>query len=113
MHRLRRQLEHLEPAGVFAPDLAHCLLRQLEAAGQVAARGLTVAQTEALVEQLLAGPPTVRRRPTLILKDVRLFLNTLSRSLELVRSAGVDAQCRRQDTDEEILLTIHIPRRAT
>lgn len=87
--------------------------QQLEAAGQVAARGLTVAQTEALVEQLLAGPPTVRRRPTLILKDVRLFLNTLSRSLELVRSAGVDAQCRRQDTDEEILLTIHIPRRAT
>ena len=85
--------------------------RQLEAAEQVAARGLTVAQTEALVEQLLRGAPSSRKKPTFILKDVRLFLNTLSRSLELVRSAGVDARCRRQDTDEEILLTIHIPRR--
>ena len=35
VRRLRRQLERLEPAGVFAPDLPHCLLRQLEAAGQV------------------------------------------------------------------------------
>ena len=83
----------------------------LKAAEQVASRGLTVAQTEALVEQLLRGAPSSRKKPTFILKDVRLFLNTLSRSLELVRSAGVDARCRRQDTDEEILLTIHIPRR--
>ena len=29
-----------------------------------------------------------------------------------MRSAGVDAQCKRQDSEEEILLTIHIPRRA-
>ena len=85
--------------------------RQLEAAEQVAARGLTVAQTEALVEQLLEDSPRRRKKPTFILKDVRLFLNTLSRSLELVRSAGVDACCRRQDTDDEILLTIRIPRR--
>ena len=85
--------------------------RQLEAAEQVAARGLTVAQTEALVEQLLGDSPRRRKKPTFILKDVRLFLNTLSRSLELVRSAGVDARCRRQDTDDEILLTIPIPRR--
>ena len=85
--------------------------RQLEAAEQAAARGLTVAQTEALVEQLLGDSPLRRKKPTFILKDVRLFLNTLSRSLELVRSAGVDARCRRQDTDDEILLTIRIPRR--
>ena len=70
-----------------------------------------MAQTEALVEQLLPGPPSSRTTPTFILKDVRLFLNTLTRSLELMRSAGVDARCRRQDTDDEILLTIHIPRR--
>ena len=87
--------------------------RQLEAAGQVAARGLTVAQTELLVDQMLTDTPADRKRPTFILKDVRLFLNTLSRSLELVRSAGIDAHCRRQDTDDEILLTIHIPRRTT
>ena len=35
IRRLRRQLEQLEPPGIFAPDLQHCLLRQLEAEGEV------------------------------------------------------------------------------
>ena len=79
---------------------------------QVAEQSLTVAKTEALVEQLLAGgPPPPRRKPTFIVKDVRLFLNTITHSLDVMRSAGVDAQCSREDREEEILLTIHIPRR--
>lgn len=85
--------------------------QQNETARRVVARRLTVAQTEALVEQLLASQPK-RNRPTFIVKDVRLFLNTITRSLDLMRSAGVDAQCSREDTDEAICLTIHIPRRA-
>ena len=72
-----------------------------------------MAQTEALVDQLVRLQPAPRRsRPTFIVKDVRLFLNTITKSLDLMRSAGVNAQCRRQDTEDEILLTIHIPRRA-
>ena len=85
----------------------------MEAARQIVADQLTVAQTEALVDGLLmVKAPLPRRRPTFVIKDVRLFLNTITRSLDLMRSAGVDAQCRRQDSDEEITLTIHIPRRA-
>lgn len=80
---------------------------------EVLARRLTVAQTEALVERLAAPPPEKRRRPLLLIKDVRLFLNTISRSLDVMRSAGVDAQCNREDTDDQILLTIQIPRRPT
>ena len=85
--------------------------QQLEAARLVVADNLTVAQTEALVDSMLmAKAPPDRRRPTFVIKDVRLFLNTITRSLDIMRSAGVDAQCRRQDSDEEITLTIHIPR---
>ena len=91
------------------PDLE----RQLEAARQLTADRLTVAQTETLVDSiLLAAAPPSRRQPTFIIKDVRRFLNTNTRSLDIMRSAGVDAQCKRQDSEEEILLTIHIPRRA-
>jgi len=86
--------------------------QQLSAARQVAADNLTVAQTEALVDGMLIMKTPARRRPTFVIKDVRLFLNTITRSLDIMRSAGVDAQCRRQDSDEEITLTIHIPRRA-
>ena len=45
----------------------------------------------------------------LIVKDVRLFLNTISHSLDVMRSAGVDAQCQRQDAQDAITLTIRIP----
>ena len=87
--------------------------QQLEAARQVVEDSLTVAQTETLVDGiLLSKAPPARRRPTFVIKDVRLFLNTITRSLDIMRSAGVDAQCSRQDSEEEIMLTIHIPRRA-
>ena len=84
---------------------------QRRAAEQVAARKLTVAQTEALVASMGTGSRTRKARPTFVIRDVRLFLNTVTRSLDLMRSAGVDARCSRTDTDGEILLTIHIPRR--
>ena len=86
--------------------------QQLDAARRIAAENLTVAQAEALVEGMLTVKPPARKKPTFVVKDVRLFLNTITRSLDIMRSAGVDAQCRRQDSDEEITLTIHIPRRA-
>lgn len=86
---------------------------QLEGAQLVVAQRLTVAQTEALVDRLLSSQPeSLRKKPTFIVKDVRLFLNTITHSLDVMRSAGVDAQCRREDNEKEILLTIHIPRRA-
>lgn len=82
---------------------------QLRAAGQVVKLGLTVAQTEALVDKLLSTLPK-KKRPTFIIKDVRLFLNTISRSLDLMRSAGVDAKCQRDESEGEICLTIRIPK---
>ena len=47
----------------------------------------------------------------LIVRDVRLFLNSVERGVRLMQSAGVGAEVGRCDTDEEILLTIHIPKR--
>ena len=97
---------------------ARCLLRlegesaRLEAVRYITDHQLNVAQTEQYVDRLLediqSAPPAKRR--TFILKDVRLFLNSLDRSLTLMRSAGVNAGCARQDTEDEILLTIRIPK---
>ena len=88
---------------------------QRRAAGDMVRRGMNVAQAEAYVEKLLQSaqvtPP--RGRSTYILKDVRLFLNSVDRGLHLMRQAGVDAGWNRQDTDREILLTLRIPKRAS
>ena len=90
------------------PDL------QRQAAKEVVDHGLTVSRTELLVEDLLhpqtPPPKKARAKPRVLLRDVRLFLNAVTRGLALMRDAGVDAQCDRQDTEEDILLTIRIPR---
>ena len=101
----------------FTERHARALLRLEDAAAQeraarwVVEHDLTVAKTEEYVESLLlqASKP-LKRRPTYILKDVRLFLNTVNRGLSMMKSAGVDAQCGREDTGDAILLTIRIPK---
>lgn len=97
---------------------ARCLLRledeeeRLAALRHIADKQLNVAQAEQYIEQRLSvlqsTPP--KRRRTFILKDVRLFLNSLDRGLRLVREAGVDARTERQETEDAILLTIRIPK---
>ena len=64
---------------------------------------------ERRLEELQTTPPN--RRRLFIIKDVRLFLNSVERNLRIVREAGIDARCEREDTEEAICLTIHIPRR--
>ena len=84
---------------------------RLRVIGLIAQGEWTVAKTEQYIDSLLA-PRTPQRRELggFVLRDVRLFLNSLDRSLSLMRSAGVDAACGRQDTEDEILLTIRIPK---
>ena len=98
---------------------ARCLLRledeseRLAAARHFVSAGLNVAQAERYVERRLEAlqstPPAGRR--AYIIKDVRLFLNSVDRGLRLIRDAGVDARAERQETEEDILLTIRIPKR--
>ena len=80
---------------------------RLAALRVIVERGCNVAQAEAYIESVLQRAAVT---PTFIVKDVRLFLNTIRRSMGIMQRAGVDAACEREDTDEEIRLTIRIPR---
>lgn len=80
------------------------------AAGRyIAEHKLTVAQSEEYVERMLS-PKAKGRPPVYFIKDVRLFLNTVKRGLSMMNAAGVDARCGREETENEILLTIRIPK---
>jgi len=84
---------------------------QRAAAQYIVEHALTVARSEQYIEQLLNPPPAgPKKKPVFILKDVRLFLNSVTKGLVLMKSAGVDADCDRQDTEDSILLTIKIPK---
>ena len=85
---------------------------RLAAIGVIVARGLNVAKTEAYIDACLERQKTEKRGVRkLILRDVRLFLNSVNHSLDLVRGAGIDACATKEETDNEIVLTIRLPKR--
>ena len=74
-------------------------------------RSLNVAKTESLIESHLQNQSEPRRGfRKLILKDLRLFLNSVNHSLQLVRGAGFDAHSQQEETENEIILTIRLPK---
>ena len=85
---------------------------RLAAAKHIAKHHLNVAQSEQYIDRRIAALQTVRPagRRSFILKDVRLFLNSIDRGLHMMKEAGVDAKTEREETEEEILVTIHIPK---
>ncbi len=108
--------ERLTQAGLSERH-ARALLRledeteRLSALQHIAAQNLNVAQTEQYIQRRLdAIQSAPKQKRTFILKDVRLFLNSVDRGLRLIREAGVDAVTKRDDTEDAILLTIRIPK---
>ncbi len=73
---------------------------------------LTVSATDSYIDALLSAPTEKDAVPkhTLILKDVRIFLNSLTHSLEVMKQGGIEAGVKRQETDEALILTISIPK---
>ena len=80
---------------------------------------MNVAAAEAYIERLCTEPtaepeepprPAAKQKTVFVMKDVRVFMNTLDRSIDLMRSGGIDAGVSREDTDSEVILTVRIPK---
>ncbi len=85
-----------------------------DALGHITAAGLNVAQTDRYIDSLLAPAPEKAggaRRRSFILKDVRVFLNTVSHSLDVMKKGGIAAGMRQEETEDELIVTISIPKR--
>ena len=107
-------LQRLRESGLTERH-ARALLRltepqvQREVLEHIISRRLTVAKTETYIDRLLR-PRQRQCAPTYLIRDVRLFLNTVQKGLNIMQAAGVAAQCGREETEEDILLTIRIPK---
>ncbi|MGI5936469.1 MAG: ParB/RepB/Spo0J family partition protein [Oscillospiraceae bacterium] len=99
--------------------------QQREALNYIIEHGLNVAAAESYIDSLLDKPkpePTPETGPAaerkshsqktmFVLKDVRIFLNTLFHGLNLMRQGGINAQIDKKETENELILTINIPKR--
>ena len=81
--------------------------RRIPALRHIAAEGMNVATAERYIERLLLEKKH-RARHAGVIKDIRLFYNSLERAMGLVREAGIGIQAERRETDEEIEMVIHI-----
>jgi ParB family chromosome partitioning protein len=74
---------------------------------------LTVAAADAYIDKLLSPPvedPEPPGRTLFVLKDVRVFLNSLAHSVELMRQGGIGVSVEREESEEELTVMIHIRR---
>jgi len=85
---------------------------RLAALNHIGEKKLTVAAAEEYIDSLLQKKQldAPQKKRLYIIKDVRLFLNSVDRGMETIRRAGVDAHCDRQESDEKITITIQIPK---
>ncbi|MBR6313586.1 MAG: ParB/RepB/Spo0J family partition protein [Clostridia bacterium] len=79
---------------------------------KVIARELNVAQTEKLVNELLAGKHPSGRTTKRMFSDVRIFLNTISNAFDTMKSAGIDARMEKTETGDAYVYEIRIPKSA-
>lgn len=80
-------------------------------------RSLNVAQTEEYIENYLSNREATitenkRSQRSYVIKDVRIFINTITNAVNIMRESGVKADYGREEDDKEITFTIWIPKAA-
>ena len=108
--------EWIENAGLTERH-ARALLRiddediRREVLSKIISDNLNVSQTEALVGIYKHNNPKTeknRGRSKAVIKDIRIFLNSINRAIDTMRLSGIDAQSVKTDSENFIEYTIRI-----
>ena len=82
--------------------------RRSEALINIAKRRLNARQTDLYIEQLLNSTAKGRHRISMV-RDVRIFVNTIDHAIRLMTDNGVPATAHREEKDGYIEYTVRIP----
>ncbi|KAB8136852.1 nucleoid occlusion protein [Gracilibacillus oryzae] len=86
--------------------------QQLKVLQNIIERDLNVKQTEAHIEKLLdTTKPKKKPRLKGINKDMRIAMNTIRQSLDMVSETGIDLETDEQDLEDYYQITIKIPKK--
>lgn len=84
---------------------------QLKVLGEVIDKELNVKQTEARVKALQeAQVPVKKPRKISFSRDVRLAINTIRQSLDMIKNSGIDCEQAEQDHEEYYEFVIRVPK---
>ncbi|MBR6535269.1 MAG: ParB/RepB/Spo0J family partition protein [Clostridia bacterium] len=88
-------------------------VQRLKVLGYIIEHGLNVQKSEEYIKQLFChNEQTQEQKPVrkMVIKDIRIFLNSLDRAVNTVKEAGIPIQKSKTETENEIQLIIKIPR---
>lgn len=93
---------------------------QLKVLKTILEKGLNVKKTEELVERVYTKclgeemeQQEISRKVSRVVKDVRIFVNTVKQAINMMREAGVNAKAAQFDKGEYIEFIIRIPKKQT
>lgn len=85
-----------------------------EALSKVISEGLNISQTEELVDNIISSSfievDGKHRKKRVVIKDVRIFINTINKAVDTMRLAGINAVSKRAENDDYIEYTVRIPK---
>lgn len=83
-------------------------------------RGMNVASAEEYVESLICAearaneirskPPKSEQRQKIIIKDIRLFYNSIDHAVDIIKKSGIPVESSRKETDNGTLISILLPK---
>lgn len=86
---------------------------RMEALKHIAARKLNVAAAELYIDRLVEADRLERQKANrrIVIRDIRVFYNTVDKAVELMRESGIDVRSDRRDLDDgaggvEMVITI-------
>lgn len=108
--------EWMEKAGLSERH-ARALIRienetvRREVLSRIITENLNVKQSERLVGIYLNSTPKpsrVKGNSKAVIKDIRIFVNTINKAIDTMRQAGIDAEAQKTDNEDFIEYTIRI-----
>lgn len=86
-----------------------------EALSKIISENLSITQSEELVSIMMNNCSKTQKqksRSKAVIKDLRLFVNTINKAIDTMRLAGIDAKSNKKDTENFIEYTIRIPKKS-
>ncbi|MDE6746569.1 MAG: chromosome partitioning protein ParB, partial [Oscillospiraceae bacterium] len=85
--------------------------KQLDAIEVIHERRLNVENTERYIDNLLEKERNFAdmKRRSAAFKDVRLFVNTINKAIEMMKAAGINADSKKIQDDDYIEYIVRIP----
>ena len=79
---------------------------------QIGEKNWTVAQTERYIQKLIQKNDAPRPTKRFIVKDLKIFMNTIEKAADTMKLSGIDARTEIEEDEEEVIYTIRIPRQS-